>query len=456
MTSLFKTRADRQDRYRREIYTGVVAACHDNGSYDVTLPGAVEAVRGVSGGGGIAYQVGNRVVLGRVAGRQGWMIQAGVGRTVPEVATYYPQALLPTGSGSASAGVATAANVALCALLNGVKPAELPPQVCAWFMDNADDISGEDSHGAYVYADPRIRATRSGAYPVTAETLAYWKLDEGNTDDLLADIAPTAHDLTPDSLAVSADAPFFRARLFDGSESNASGAKLPVSALGACTLELWLKPATFTGVAMLLYQQGSFALELLDGGTGLRGTVITGNGTASASATVDDLTGTWHYLALTYDGQYLQLHLDGAAVGTAMVQTGAVAAGDGLGLFLGVQAAVGVPRTQYYTGALAEVRVSSGARMSSDIAESWAGCELHAAYTAPITLPQPVRTVLLGACTALNSGEIGFAVLHEGAENWMPITPWEPLTFSSYYHEWRVRITFDGCAEVHALGLLGM
>ena len=104
MTSLFKVRADRQDRYRREIYTGVVAVCHDDGSYDVTLPGAVEAVRGVSGGGGIAYQVGNRVVLGRVAGRQGWMIQAGVGRTVPEVAMYNPQAILPADAGVGQCG----------------------------------------------------------------------------------------------------------------------------------------------------------------------------------------------------------------------------------------------------------------------------------------------------------------------------------------------------------------
>lgn len=449
MTSILKTRADRQDRYRREIYTGVVAACHTDGSYDVTLPGAVEAVRGVCGGGGITFQVGNRVALSRVAGRQGWMIQAGVGRAVPAAVEYNPQAALPATGGPSSASLVTAANLALCALLNGSKPAELPPQVYAAFMDAAADIDGEDSRGAYVY--PRHHVTRSGAYPVTDETVAYWKLDEANADDTLADLSLGGHDLTPDGLAVTADVPYHRARVFAGVGSSASAGNLPVSGLATCTLELWLKPDAGAGNATLLYQQGSFALELLGGGTGLRGTVVTSNGAVSATASMDDLAGGWHYLALTYDGASLQLHLDGAAVGTAVAHTGAVAAGTGTGLTIGSDAG-----GHYYAGAMAEVRISSDARLSSDIAESWAGREIHAAYTTPITFPEAVRTVLLGAVSAFNDGDIGFAVQHDGSGNWIPITPWEPLTISSFSPNWRMRIMFAGRAEVGAVGMVGV
>lgn len=81
--SFWKSRADRQDRYRRELFTGVISAVNADGTYDVLLPGSDEAVRGVANAAGVRFQVGNRVVVHRLAGREAWQLYAAVGSAAP-------------------------------------------------------------------------------------------------------------------------------------------------------------------------------------------------------------------------------------------------------------------------------------------------------------------------------------------------------------------------------------
>jgi hypothetical protein len=398
----------------------------------------------VTNAGGVALQAGNRVVLQRVAGRDGWQIQAPTSGGGPAGAVN-PAAVLPVPEGRATA-------VALCALLAAPRAEGWPPGVAAWHMDRADAQDIAASRGAFVYPH-RYGHLRAGAYPADAATLAYWKLDEAAAVESGVDCSGNDRDLAVVSLGESCDSPFYRARAWNGVSSYGLRGNLPVENADRLSVELWIKPGSIAGDPVLVVQPGSFALEFAGGGTRLLFSVTTAGGTATAEATVTPAVlcdGAWHYVAGTYDGANVRLYLDGAAVGMAPAQTGAVSAGTSAALHVGAANPLG----RYFGGLLQEIRVSAAGRTAGEIARAWAGLSAHVAVLTPAAFGTAVRTALFGALAALNGGTAEYALSTDGSA-WTAIDPWAAHTAAASA-TWRVRVTLAGRAEVTGVGLVGL
>lgn len=516
--SFWKARADRQDRYRRELYTGVIVACHADGSYDVTLPGVAEPVRRVPNSGDVQFQTGNRVVLQRLADRSTWQIQlpvtgaaparytdpgamvnppplvywGGLARSAAEadtVAAYvdgkrWPlAALLPSGAGegqvpqwSTAAGAWVPATVAgegtspealrlsAAAALAGLigqatRPLVIPTGVGGWLMDRVDDTDPALSRGAHVYTAAYQQDVRAGAYPVTPSTLAYWKMDEVALNDLVIDCSGNGRHATPIMLTAGGSGQFHRARRFDGLAGYAFGPAVPMENVNSLSLEVWVKPGSVADLRMLLHQSNTTSMSLRDAGTLLRCYLLTNGTSGYADAPLNPAVltdGNWHYLAAVYTGTQLQLYVDGQPAGNPAAVSGTLRPCDGSGCYLGVYVPNWGGTSYFYDGYMEEFRISREALTAGQIAETWAARTVRAAVMRPHTFPMPCRTVMLGAVATLNGGTASYAVSPDAGATWLPIDPWEWQSVAAPAPTWHVRATLTGAAEVKRLGLLGM
>ncbi|HOS44418.1 MAG TPA: LamG domain-containing protein, partial [Armatimonadota bacterium] len=396
--SFWKSRADIQDRYRRELFAGTVVACNADGTYDVALPGAAEPVRGVANAGELRFQAGNRVVVTRAGGRDGWQIHAGMAAGAPTralnpdalidapplvywggltrsgaeaetIADYvdgrrWPLAALlrsgaedgqmplwsdaagawvPSSAGGQNVGALralAAAGLAGC-IAGAQRPWLVPPCVGGWLMIIGMETDPGLSAGAFVYSATSFGHVRAGAYPVQAMTLAYWKLDEAASSQNALDCSGHLRDLTPYEMSSSVSGAFYGARQWNGVTSYLHRAALPLQGSNQLSIELWIKPDSLANSPLLFYQEGSGSLQFEGGGTALRLYVITGGGTAVAQATTDPAVlcdGSWHYLAGVYDGATLRLYVDGQQTGTTPTHSGNVGAPASTNCYLGVHA----------------------------------------------------------------------------------------------------------------------
>lgn len=230
---------------------------------------------------------------------------------------------------------------------------------------------------------------------------------------------------------------------FDGVDDyvrlGTSSALKPTAAL---TLELWAYRADWTNIMPTntvnkrmasVAEQGGFALFVnQQGGNTIQGLVRRNGVYGSVSTPASTLASGWHHFALTYDGRYTTLYVDGISVATD----------DAGGSFpieystttnnflVGAEASTGntAESNSYFQGSIDEVRIWNIARASSEIAAN-RNCELTGTevglagyYTFNQGIASGTNTGVTSLTNAVASGQNGtlvnFALTGSGS-NWI-------------------------------------
>ena len=155
---------------------------------------------------------------------------------------------------------------------------------------------------------------------------------------------------------------------------------------GPFTVEAWVRPAAEGGSGDLVSkaEQSEFALNLASNVPGFH--VHLGGKYESAIATKPIPTGQWTHLAGVFDGTQMLLYVNGQQTATRPA-TGRRATNP-LPLFLGANPDAKSKPTQFFTGALDEIRLSSNARYTAN-------------FTPARTHAPDEKSVLLFPCNAL-------------------------------------------------------
>lgn len=164
------------------------------------------------------------------------------------------------------------------------------------------------------------------------------------------------------------------ALVFDGTNDYVgipyNAALQPTSAM---TLDMWVFRANWSNSATYQCYAGNSELggyALIHSGTTLTGFVYRNGNWGSPGASVAHLTPGWHHLALTYDGRYTTIYVDGAAYGQN--DAGAnypITYAYNNSLFIGAEAGTGTsPSGSYSNAAIDEVRLWNTAQPSYTIA----------------------------------------------------------------------------------------
>jgi hypothetical protein len=132
---------------------------------------------------------------------------------------------------------------------------------------------------------------------------------------------------------------------------------------GDLTVEAWVKPNSTAGIQVLLGTDSGTAVALRIGSTSGDGKFFfTPDGAGAVdSGTVTAVPGVWQHVAGVYDGSEIRIYVDGTLAGTTTYNAGSFYVG---AIRLGAEGAL--PGVNFLDGALAEVRVSSIARYTSD------------------------------------------------------------------------------------------
>ena len=189
------------------------------------------------------------------------------------------------------------------------------------------------------------------------------------------------------SLASSARADFGGALLFNGTNSYVVATVINLIASNSMSLEVWIKPSglTNTGYMEIIRQQGygnpDWLLSFQLHGSKLSFGVDAGSSYQELDAPInpnDFDDGNWHHVAATYDGTTKNLYRDGVLIGTTN-QSGnvtLVAEHTGMGASLDTY----LPPSEFFNGAMDEVRVWNIARQPADI---------NSQMNAPLTGTEP-------------------------------------------------------------------
>ena len=151
---------------------------------------------------------------------------------------------------------------------------------------------------------------------------------------------------------------------FDGVDDRGELGPIPIGVGGALTVGAWVNPSAFPAPSTVV-GRGTGAGLLLDLGfdpitptTATPRAQVRINGTlATASGPAPLTTGSWHHLAVTYDGAQLVVFVDGVP-GTPVAVAGPVDQGPTATTAIGAQPGGGAP----FTGSIDEVRLASTAR----------------------------------------------------------------------------------------------
>lgn len=200
-----------------------------------------------------------------------------------------------------------------------------------------------------------------GAPQVDSNTTALWHLDEtstGNTD--IKDSTANANNSTTVSGTTSVDGFFDKAKSFNGSsdyiEAN-DAASLDLTTNG--TIEAWIKTSTNKANNWFLCKNGNYCL-----GVNATGALLFTGASAQDNAGTSLLAGQWHHIAVTDNNTTATYYVDGAASGTA----DAAAWGSTLTNTLRIGRDGG---TNYFSGAIDEVKISNVVRSADEIAEAY-------------------------------------------------------------------------------------
>lgn len=152
----------------------------------------------------------------------------------------------------------------------------------------------------------------------------------------------------------------------------------PTSAL---TAETWAYMSTWSGLCTMIGNAQFSGYAIRNNGTDLRGLVYVNGSFLIVSAPLSAISAGWHHIALTYDGRYENLYLDGVLTSTN--DAGAVyAITNGTNnVILGADASAGVyPTGAFFSGKLDEVRIWDRALCQAEIQNNM-HCEISSTVT---------------------------------------------------------------------------
>lgn len=215
---------------------------------------------------------------------------------------------------------------------------------------------------------------------------------------------------------------------FDGVNDNVYGASNALFELVDGTIELWVRPETkATSQTFLSYRNdaGSATRYLFNFLGNLNGLGFW-NGSAYATFTYVFTPNQWYHLAFVDDGTNTKIYINGEYAGAFTIQFSG-ASGPQLHLVLGYD----IPLSEYFKGAIDEVRIWSGALSESTIAANMscgvsAGEECLVAYYrfnqgTPAGANGGVTTLLDETSNNLDGSLLNFA-LSGSTSNWIEAT----------------------------------
>jgi hypothetical protein len=199
-----------------------------------------------------------------------------------------------------------------------------------------------------------------------------WHL--GGPGDAMRDATANGADLTAaGGTQQIADGPLGSAVQLDGQTGVLQAPDGPQFLLPAVTLECWVKAAAQPDGAMLVTMPGllvqAWFMDKVNPGV----KTPSGWGGDSWVPQVKVLDSQWHHLALTYDGGSQRYYVDGDLVGTKVFGGGTLC--DGTGPRFGAS-----DEKAFFGGALAEARISAGARGADWIRASYESQRTAAAF----------------------------------------------------------------------------
>lgn len=199
-----------------------------------------------------------------------------------------------------------------------------------------------------------------GSPQVDSSTVGAWHLDEtstGATD--IKDATANANNSTTVSGTTSVDGFFGKAKSFNGSsdyiEANDANS-LDLSTNG--TIEAWIKTSTNKANNWFLCKNGNYCL-----GVNATGAFLFTGASAQDNAGTSLLAGQWHHIAITNNNTTVTYYIDGVSAGTDTVGWGTTLTNT---LRIGRDGG-----TNYFSGAIDEVRISNVVRTADEIAEAY-------------------------------------------------------------------------------------
>lgn len=226
-----------------------------------------------------------------------------------------------------------------------------------------------------------VIADLTAGLPADESTLVLYKFDEA-TPGVSTDATGNGHDGVDDGTTVIAG-PWGGARAFDGTDDRIDITALQEALQGSTTftLEMLSRSPTATTAPGLIGHDCSNGYYLVPSGTNLQTNLKTTGYSAGLCPWYSGVFGAekmpridrnWHHYALVWDGAEMRSYRDGVLLGARPV-TGTFSGTVRDGSYIGHSAF----RGEYYAGQIDEVRVSTIARDSAELASNWQGLTVN-------------------------------------------------------------------------------
>ena len=179
------------------------------------------------------------------------------------------------------------------------------------------------------------------------------------------------------SFGVQGNAPYASALDLDGVDDYVDlGSSANFKNPTAITAEAWVYRASWTGTYTILGNAQFSGYKIRCNGTNLNGTVYRNGSFGVASIPIGLVSSGWHHLALTYDGRYTRIYMDGALMDTQDAGAFYPITHIGNNTLLGAEVGIGTtPIGDYFVGVIDEVRFWNVVRTQCEI-QSYMNCEI--------------------------------------------------------------------------------
>ena len=201
----------------------------------------------------------------------------------------------------------------------------------------------------------------SAQFELDSNTVALWHFDE-NLGSTAFDETTNDNDGAINGATWTAEGKFDNALNFDGlNDLVAVPYSQSIGELPELTLEAWIKRNSQAD-GMVISKNGPYFLSVRN--NVLEGGIYAGPGWIHVNGTSKLEVEKWHHVALTYNGSFVKVYLNGLEDGSE-IKTGSI-----LVTSQGLHMGWGEPgHNQYFNGTIDEVRISNISRASFNISE---------------------------------------------------------------------------------------
>ena len=191
--------------------------------------------------------------------------------------------------------------------------------------------------------------------------MALWHFDEGNGNTAF-DETSNNNDGTIDDATWTTEGKFENALNFDGINDLVSVPySQSIGELQALTLEAWIKRNSQSD-GMIISKNGPYFISVRN--NVVEGGVYAGSGWTHVTGTTELETGKWYHIALTYNGAFVKVYLNGSEDGSAIKTGGILSTSQSLHIGWGEPG-----HNQFFNGTIDEVRISNISRSIFNISD---------------------------------------------------------------------------------------